>query len=342
MPAPDSLYHRLFSDPVMIEQLVRGFLPAGIADMLDFSRLERVNAKFHAARGDRREGDMVWRVPTLSGEMVHIYLMLEFQGTPERFMPVRVQVYAGLLWQQLVAEAALAQGGRLPPLLPIVLYCGEARWTGPADTTELIALPKDSPLWPWQPQVRYHLIDENRLRAEDLARHDSLVALLFRIETCDRPDDLPGLVSQAVAWFAGHPGHATLRLAFGEVVENAVRGLVGGPEAATVSMDIEEVQGMLADRIKKWEQELLAKGVAEGRAEGITEGVAKGIIQGKAEGMAAGRAAMLRRQFTRRFGALPGGAERLIESATAEQLDALMDRLIDARTPGDVFPDLRI
>ena len=42
------------------------------------------------------------------------------------------------------------------------------------------------------------------------------------------------------------------------------------------------------------------------------------------------------------IGALPAGAERLIESATAEQLDALMDRLIDARTPGDVFPDLRI
>ena len=113
MQASDSLYHRLFSDPVMIEQLVRGFLPAGIAALLDFTRLERVNAKFHAARGDRREGDVIWRVPTLAGEMVHIYLMLEFQATPERFMPVRVQVYSGLLWQQIIDVRALAPGGRL-------------------------------------------------------------------------------------------------------------------------------------------------------------------------------------------------------------------------------------
>ncbi|QQP93681.1 Rpn family recombination-promoting nuclease/putative transposase (plasmid) [Skermanella sp. TT6] len=332
MQASDSLYHRLFSDPVMIEQLVRGFLPAGIADMLDFTRLERVNAKFHAARGDRREGDVIWRVPTLAGEMVHIYLMLEFQSTPERFMPVRVQVYSGLLWQQIIDGRALAPGGRLPPLLPIVLYAGEARWDCPADTTDLVALPEDSPLWPWQPQVRYHLIDEKRLRAEDLARHDSLVALLFRIEICDRPEDLPGLVAQAVAWFAEHPGHATLRLAFGDVVAHAVAGLVGAPQPATAPMDIEEVQGMLAERIKKWEQELLAKGVAEGKAEGIAEGEAKGIAKG--------RAALLKRQFTRRFGTLPADVERLIDTATPDQHDAYMDRLMDAQAPGDVFPGL--
>ncbi|UEM25072.1 hypothetical protein JL100_033855 (plasmid) [Skermanella mucosa] len=72
---------------------------------------------------------------------------------------------------------------------------------------------------------------------------EQLVALLFRIEICDRPDDLPGLVAQAVAWFKDHPGHATLRLAFGDLVAHAVAGLVGAPPAATVPMDIEEVQG---------------------------------------------------------------------------------------------------
>ena len=93
---------------------------------------------------------------------------------------------------------------------------------------------------------------------------------------------------------------------------------------------------MLAEHIKEWERELLSKGAAEGKAKGI----ASGLAQGKAEGMATGRAAMLRRQFTRRLGALPAGAERLIDGAMAEYFDALMDCLIDADTPGDVFPDL--
>ncbi|UEM02405.1 DUF4351 domain-containing protein [Skermanella rosea] len=49
---------------------------------------------------------------------------------------------------------------------------------------------------------------------------------------------------------------------------------------------------------------------------------------------------MLRRQLTRRFGALPAGAESLIEDATAEQFDDYMYRLMDARAPGDVFLEL--
>ena len=89
---------------------------------------------------------------------------------------------------------------------------------------------------------------------------------------------------------------------------------------------------MLAERIKKWEQELLAKGVAEGKAEGIAEGEAKGIAKG--------RAALLKRQFTRRFGTLPADVERLIDTATPDQHDAYMDRLMDAQAPGDVFPGL--
>lgn len=60
----DALYHRLFGHPIMVEQLVREFVPEAMAVGIDFSRMERVNAKFHAAKGRRREGDVIWRLPT--------------------------------------------------------------------------------------------------------------------------------------------------------------------------------------------------------------------------------------------------------------------------------------
>ena len=78
---------------------------------------------------------------------------------------------------------------------------------------------------------------------------------------------------------------------------------------------------MLSERIKIWERELRAEALAEG--------------------MTAGRAEMLSRQLRRRFGDLPADADRLIASATIDQLDAYMDRLMEARSLGDVFPDLR-
>ncbi len=50
--------------------------------------------------------------------------------------------------------------GRLPPIEPIVLYNGDARWRAAVDLAELIALPTDSAMWRWQPALRYHVIDE--------------------------------------------------------------------------------------------------------------------------------------------------------------------------------------
>jgi len=75
----DSLYHRLFSIPCMVEMLVREFVVPALAAHLDFSRLQRVNAKFHTDRtACRREGDVIWRVPAHGG--TDIYLLLEFQS----------------------------------------------------------------------------------------------------------------------------------------------------------------------------------------------------------------------------------------------------------------------
>jgi len=50
MTDADTLYHRLFSHPLMVEQLVRDFVPDAMAVGLDFARMERVSAKFHAHR----------------------------------------------------------------------------------------------------------------------------------------------------------------------------------------------------------------------------------------------------------------------------------------------------
>jgi hypothetical protein len=46
-------------------------------------------------------------------------------------MALRVLIYAGLLWQHLVTEKRLPPDGRLPPILPVVLYNGDRRWAAP-------------------------------------------------------------------------------------------------------------------------------------------------------------------------------------------------------------------
>lgn len=156
----DSIYHRLFSHPEMVADLLKNFLDPTILVELDLVQLKRLNTKFTAKTGQRRRGDMVWEIPTLAGGNLFVLLVLEFQSEIDEWMVLRLYVYIGLLYQQLVDERKLKPANGLPPILPIVLYNGEPRWNAPTNLRDLIRLPAGSPLWQYQPEMRYYTIDE--------------------------------------------------------------------------------------------------------------------------------------------------------------------------------------
>jgi len=198
VPDSDSLYHRLFAHPRMVEGLVREFVPRRLVADLDFSGLQRVNPKFHPNRRSarRREADVIWRLPIREGSDRHLYLLIEFQSDIDAWMAVRTQVYQGLLWQQVIDEQKFQAGALLPPLLLLVLYNGERRWKAATTTRELIVLSPDSPLWFWQPRVHYYLFDMAAFPQGELARRSSLVALLFRLERRHSLEGLQALLNE--------------------------------------------------------------------------------------------------------------------------------------------------
>ena len=130
VPDSDSLYHRLFSIPCMVEMLVREFVPQTLAAGLDFSHYNESTPSFIRAgvSPSARGHDVIWRLPTREGSDIYLYLLFEFQSKIDWWMAVRAQVYQGLLWQQVIDERKLKTGERLPPLLLLVLYKGLKRW----------------------------------------------------------------------------------------------------------------------------------------------------------------------------------------------------------------------
>jgi hypothetical protein len=179
---------------------------------------------------------------------------------------VRTQVYQGLLWQQVIVEKKLKPGARLPPLLLVVLYNGKCPWKAVTDIRELVALSPDSPLWPWQPQVRYHVLDMSAFPGDDLMRRTSVAALLFRLERRPSKDELEELVGEVAGWFGQHPDSAELRRLFGELVRQAYVGL-GITEA--IPEDFLEMKTNLRTLGETWKQQWLAEGRAEGKAEAL-------------------------------------------------------------------------
>lgn len=321
----DSLYHRLFAHPGMVAQLLRDFIEEPWVQDLDLTAMERFNAKFHADSGERRDGDMVWRIPVKGGADLYLLLLLEFQSTPERWMALRVAVYVGLLYQHLVKENLLPPGGRLPPVLPMVLYNGDPRWVMPLSLRELIDLPPGSPFWPWQPDMRYHLIDEGAWTVEQLSERDSLAALLFRMEHCHDPEHILPLIDGLTEWFERHGGFEPLRPVFAMLANRIMEMEDGAAPATRVSENLLEVRTMLATRAQEWQRQWMERGLQEGRRKGHQEGRQEG------------ESIILRRLLERRFGDLPEWARQRLSSADTAALEAWSLRVLDAGSLDEVF-----
>ncbi|MFA5496382.1 MAG: Rpn family recombination-promoting nuclease/putative transposase, partial [Porticoccaceae bacterium] len=137
--AQDTGYRLLFSHPEMIRDLLLGYVPGEWIQDADFTTLEHINGSYVSESERQRHDDMVWRV-RVQDRWLWVYLILEFQSEPDPWMAVRMLVYIGLLAQNLIREGELYQG-RLPPILPIVLYNGQAAWKPSCEVADCFVPP---------------------------------------------------------------------------------------------------------------------------------------------------------------------------------------------------------
>ena len=127
----DSGYKLLFSHPQMIVELLRGFLRESWVQTLDFSTLERVSGSFVSGDLRERHSDMIWRVRWSGPGAVwfYVYLLVEFQSTPDLFMAVRLLGYVALSWPTSSAPAPPPPPRSSPPCCPSSSTTESARGT---------------------------------------------------------------------------------------------------------------------------------------------------------------------------------------------------------------------
>jgi hypothetical protein len=195
MGAHDSGYKYLFSFPIMVEELLRGFLREPWVDDLDFGTLERRSGSYISDDLHEREDDIIWRVKWRGAdEWMYVYFLIEFQSEHDWFMGIRVWNYISMLYQDLIRNGGVG-GKMLPPVLPMVLYRGERKWKAPLEIKELIRTPPPG-LVRYLPSLRYLLLEEVRMDEAELTRMCNLVAELFRIEkSATLRASIPPLVS---------------------------------------------------------------------------------------------------------------------------------------------------
>jgi predicted transposase/invertase (TIGR01784 family) len=308
----DASYKTLFAAPEVVRDLILGFIPDEWLHSLDYTTLERVSGSYITDDLRDRADDIVWRVK-VGGEWVYLYLLIEFQSTVDAWMAVRIMTYVGLLYQDLIKQKRVLPKRRLPPVLPIVLYNGDGKWTAKTNVADLI--PKAPGLLAkYVPQMEYLLIDENRYKVADLALMKNLVAAAIRFERPDSAASLMELIDRLNEWLDGNP---ELKRIFAIWIRAMVLRHSQHRLILPKVRDLKELKMTLTDRFELWALEYEQKGIE------------KGIEKGEA--------LLLQRLLVRRFGTLPSDRVAQIGSATQAQIEGWSDRVLDAASLEEVF-----
>ncbi|MGF1526700.1 MAG: Rpn family recombination-promoting nuclease/putative transposase [Candidatus Competibacterales bacterium] len=333
MADTDHAYKLLFSHRETVIDLLSAFVPGDWVAHLDYATLERVSEVMVGYDLREREDDAIWRV-RWGERWLYIYLLLEFQSSIDRWMAVRVMIYVGMLYQELIKAKEITPQDDLPPVLPIVLYNGESPWTAATDLATLIAPGLPAELQRWQPQVHYLLLDQLRCDDDALAGQQNLVAAIFRLEKSRTLEEMERVLAELVTWLT-RPEQTALRRAFVVWIKRVLApARLPNVDVPHVT-ELAEMHNMLAERVKAWTEAWKQEGLKEGRKEGRKEGLKEGLKEGHRDG----EAKILRKLLSHKFGPLPPWVDERLAKASEAELEHWSERLFESQSLGDIFPD---
>ena len=254
----DTGYKELFSYPEFVQQLIEGFAPAEMAELMDFSTLKNHSGNYITPLFEEKFEDVVWSVEvTWQGvtQQVFLYILLEFQSRVDRTMPIRLMHYVACFYDHLLKNGTTTPHKGLPPVLPIVLYNGSERWTARQDIYDMVHPEPPAFLQVYQPHLRYYLVDEGRYTDEELSLRQTPLSGVFSIENAST--DRKGLqqaVDRIVAIIQADPHKERIDKIITRWLKRHLQRL-----GAEVNLDqlnsLVEDKAMLAENLENWAQQ---------------------------------------------------------------------------------------
>jgi len=299
-PTPhDALFRAVLSDPARAHTFLRDHLPNGIAGQLADRPPRILDGSFVDEALLGSQSDLLMEVETAAGRPAFIYALLEHKSYPDPGTVLQLAGYMIRIWLRH-AQGRAERLRNLPPIIPMVLYSGKSRWTVPDGLAETIA--GDDPALVFLPGERF----------------------IFRWLTEMAPEELS---SDAVV----RAGFVTLTRRALTFLRRIVGALAENP--VLQRQVIEYILQTYPDvRLDDLSDGLSAAG--GNQMEELMGTIAETL---RAEGRAEGRAWSLIRVLESRFGSLPQGIRDRIAGADPDQLDAWLDRVLDAGSLDSVF-----
>ena len=222
-----------------------------------------MNSSYVHESDQQRIGDVVWRLKLQGGsDWVYMYLLLELQSKVDRYMALRMMVYVGLLYQDLIKQKQLGADGLLPAIFPAVIYNGKRPWSAPLNLIELIT-PVPEPLRSLLPNMSYFVFDEGQV--QPLAPNNTL-STIIQIERAADTEQLAAALWRAHELLKA-PEHRSLRRSLLAWLKRVVLFRITGNREFPQINELQEVYTVLAERVTQWTQNWHEQGRKEGLQE---------------------------------------------------------------------------
>ena len=161
----DSMVGAVLRDLSEAASLLRTYLPDEVQQGLNWSTLKLAEGSFVDEDMRRSESDILYEIERASGDdSIWLYLLLEHQSTPDRWIRFRLLKYCCRIWDMHLAQQPTPS--ELRPVVPLVYYQGERRWSYSTEFAELFAASvKD---WPGTPRFSHGLIDQSGMQPDEV------------------------------------------------------------------------------------------------------------------------------------------------------------------------------
>ncbi len=161
----DKYFRSVFSNPANATSLLRAHVPGSLARTLKWSTLTLLPGRFVSPDWRDSEADLLFSVERATGATpVLVYVLLEHQSSPDRWMPLRLLNYCVQIWLRWRNRQEEERG--LPLIVPLVLYQGADPWQYNREFAEFFA--NAEPEWRWVPRFEHLLIDQTEQSPESV------------------------------------------------------------------------------------------------------------------------------------------------------------------------------
>jgi predicted transposase YdaD len=161
----DMMVRAVLSDLAEATSFLQRHLPQEVSQALSWSTLKLLEGSFVDEHLRESEADVLYEVQHVSGEAsVWVYILLEHQSTPDRWMRFRLLKYCCRIWDLSFRE--YPDQRELPAIVPLVFYQGERRWSYSSEFADLFA--ESVRDWPGVPRFSHGLIDQSGLQPDEV------------------------------------------------------------------------------------------------------------------------------------------------------------------------------